>query len=148
MDSPTKELYQTADFSRDATVHGNTQFQCFGCMRPPTHKPDPLHPGVVLATLLPYTSSRKHEILDAKIDYLALYLTVPAMRGCSTVLRLFWNFCVTAYFFWYTCFAIHWSCKPCLKCRGLQHLQIYQKSCLFRVVQSYQDGLKLGDKAS
>ena len=52
--------------SRDATVHGNAPFQCFGCTRPPTHKLDPLHPGVVLATLLPYTSSRKHEFLYAE----------------------------------------------------------------------------------
>ena len=31
--------------SRDATVHGNAPFQCFGCTRPPTHKLDPLHPA-------------------------------------------------------------------------------------------------------
>ena len=52
--------------SRAATQRGNPPFQCFGCTRPPTHKLDPLHPGVVLATLLPYTSSRKHEIPYAK----------------------------------------------------------------------------------
>ena len=52
--------------SRAATQRGNAPFQCFGCTRPPTHKLDPLHPGVVLATLLPYTSSRKHEIPYAK----------------------------------------------------------------------------------
>ena len=38
----------------------------------------------------------------------------------------------------YFCFAIPRSCKLCLKCRGLQHLWIDQKSSL----QSCQDGLK------
>ena len=52
--------------SRAATQRGNAPFQCFGCTRPPTHKLDPLHLGVLLATLLPYTSSRKHEIPYAK----------------------------------------------------------------------------------
>ena len=44
-------------------------------------------------------------------------------------------------FLWYT-FAIAWSCKLCLKCRGLQQLWIDPKSSLSHVVQSCQDGLK------
>ena len=44
--------------SRNATVHRNVPFQCFGCTRPPVHRVYiRFTPHVVLATLLLYTSS-------------------------------------------------------------------------------------------
>ena len=62
-----------------------------------------------------------------------------AMRGCSAAV---WNICVVVYFSNTLLFAIPWSCKPCLKCRGLEKLWIDQKSSLFHSVESYQDALK------